>query len=60
VKFKQLAKIIQFLLELHGLDEIAKERCVEICTAIDAAQFTKSLPIVTLCIVLGDISTGIL
>jgi hypothetical protein len=52
-----LAKVIQLLLESHGLDEIAKERCVEICTAMDAAPLTKSLTIITLGIVISDIAT---
>jgi hypothetical protein len=52
-----MAKVIQLLLESHGLDEIAKERCVEIYTAIDATPLTKSMSIITLGIVLSDITT---
>jgi hypothetical protein len=56
VRFKNIPQAIHLLLVSHGLDSIAKERCVEICTAIDAAPLTKSFSSVTLGLILSDIA----
>jgi hypothetical protein len=41
VRFKNTAKVIHLFLESHGLDSIAKEHCVEICTGHRCGTFDK-------------------